>query len=93
MSYKSREKRRRRKIAQERSQKLQRGKYANRWYLTIVKRKASCNQCGGPLRIGDECVFRKTPGEILCVRCADRRGIKYFPSLTWDRRYRKRKRP
>jgi hypothetical protein len=71
MSYKSREKKRRARIAQLSGRREQRAKFADRHYLTIVSRRACCNRCGGSLREGAECVYRHTPREILCVLCAD----------------------
>ena len=52
MSFKSREKKRRRKIAMANA----RGK-ADRHYLTPVSRHCCCNRCGSSLRAGrDNCV-------------------------------------
>ena len=86
MSFKSRERKRRERIAQTSGSREQRSKYADRHYLTIVNRPASCNRCGGSLRHGAECVYCHTPKQILCVSCADRLGIHYRPSLRWERR-------
>ncbi len=91
MSFKSREKKRRARLAQTSSQREQRSKYAGRHYLTIVSRAACCNKCGGSLRKDAECVYRHTPKQILCVPCADLERISYRPSLRWERRNRKRK--
>ena len=63
---------------------------AYRDYLTIVSRSACCNDCGGTLRTGGECVFRFEPKEILCIVCADLRNLKYRPSLRWEKAARKR---
>ena len=86
MSYKSREKKRRRKLAIPKAE----GK-ADRHYLTIVSRPVCCNRCGGSLREGVECVYRHTPREILCLRCADLEQIYYRPSMRWERSQRRRK--
>ena len=51
----------------------------------------TCNECGGSLRDGAECVYRHTPRQILCVTCADLARITYRPSMRWERRNRKRK--
>jgi hypothetical protein len=90
MSFKSREKKRRAKIAIANSRRDHRQTMAGRHYLTIVSRAACCNQCGGSLRDGAECIYRHTPREILCVFCADREQIHYRPSMRWERRNRKR---
>lgn len=82
MSFKSREKKRRARIAQSKSRRL----HADRHYLTIVSRAACCNRCGGSLREGAECIYRHTPREILCVFCADKLEIRYRPSMRWERR-------
>jgi hypothetical protein len=91
MSYKSREKKRRARIAQLSGRREQRAKFADRHYLTIVSRRACCNRCGGSLREGAECVYRHTPREILCVLCADDKKIHYRPSMRWERLQRRRK--
>jgi hypothetical protein len=85
VSYQSREKGRRARIAQASSRREQQAKYADRHYLTIVSRAACCNRCGGSLRDGAECVFRYTPKQILCVSCADEEQIHYRPSMRWER--------
>jgi hypothetical protein len=90
MSFKSREKKRRARIAQANGQREQRAKYADRYYLTVVSRSACCNKCGGALRKGAECVYRYTPRTILCTFCADSQSIRYRPSKSWERRNRKR---
>jgi hypothetical protein len=91
LSYKSREKKRRARIAQSKRRHEQRGRYAERHYLTIVSRPASCNRCGGSLRNGAECVYRHTPRQILCVLCADSEKISYRPSMRWERRRSRRR--
>jgi RNase P subunit RPR2 len=85
MSYRSREKKRRAGIAQQRARRDHRETMKRRHYLTIVSRDACCNACGGMLRQGAECVYRFEPREILCVTCADLRMISYRPSLKWER--------
>jgi hypothetical protein len=85
MSYTSREKKRRRRIAQGRSRERHRETMEGRWYLTIVKRLASCNRCGTRLRLGGECVFRFKPKTIYCPSCANAIGISPRPSLAWER--------
>ena len=91
MSYKTREQKRRRKIAITNARAQQRKQHPDRHYLTIVSRPACCNSCGGSLRKGRECVYRYEPREILCKGCADARGLRYRPSRSWERRNRKRK--
>jgi hypothetical protein len=86
MSFKSREKKRQAKTAIAKARSENKDKMAGRHYLTVVSRPCSCNGCGGKLRHGAECVYRHTPREILCVACAERRGVKYRPSLRWERR-------
>ena len=89
MSYRTREKKRHRKIATASARAQQREKHADRYYLTIVSRKASCNDCGGSLREGRECVYRYRPKEILCKVCADMRRLYYRPSMRWESAERK----
>jgi hypothetical protein len=89
MSFKSREKKRRAKIAQGRDK---RAPQADRRYITIVSRPACCNKCGAALRKGADCVYRYEPREILCVNCATLQKIRYRTSLRWERHQdRKRK--
>jgi hypothetical protein len=91
VSYKSREKKRRAKAAMNDAVAKQRKVYADRHYLTPVKRNCCCNRCGTSLRVGHECVYRHTPREILCLDCANRERVRYRPSMRWERRNRKRK--
>ena len=85
MSFKSREKKRRRKIAMLNA----RGK-ADRHYLTPVSRHCCCNRCGSSLRAGrDDCVYRHTPREIFCLNCANTKKVRYRLSQRWERRKKK----
>jgi hypothetical protein len=93
MSFKSREKKRRTRIAQSGSRRGQRSRYADRHYLTIVSRAACCNRCGDRLRDGAECVYRHTPKQLLCLNCANREQIRYRPSMRWERQKSDRSRP
>lgn len=86
MSYKTREKNRRRNIAVANARPK-----ADRHYLTIVSRAGCCNDCGGSLRPGGECIYRFEPREILCKECADGRKIPYRPSRRWEKHNRKQK--
>jgi hypothetical protein len=87
MSFKSREKKRRRRIAVARVRAKNRETMAERHYLTVVSRHCCCNSCGGSLRAGrDDCVYRHTPREILCLRCATDQQIRYRTSRKWDQR-------
>ena len=89
MGFRSREKKRRARLAQTSSRREQRSKYAERHYLTIVSRACCCNHGGERLREGDECVFRFEPTEILCQNCATMLGVKYRPSLHWEKSKRR----
>jgi hypothetical protein len=81
MSFKSREKKRARKLAMANA----RGR-ADRHYLTPVSRHACCNRCGASLRAGrDDCVYRHTPREILCLGCATAEKVDYRLSRKWER--------
>lgn len=88
MSYKSREKKRAAKLAIAKS-RAGSDAMASRHYLTIVSRPACCNECGGSLRTGAECVYRFTPREILCVTCAEASKVHYRPSLRWEKSQRR----
>lgn len=59
---------------------------AARYYLTFAKRKTPCAGCGGKLETGSELVYRHEPRELLCLPCAESRGIKARPSLKWEAR-------
>jgi hypothetical protein len=87
MSWKSREKKRRAKAAIANSRR----RHPDRWYLTIVSRTCSCNQCGCRLPEGGELVYRNRPKWVLCLECANRQGVRYRLALRWERRNSKRK--
>lgn len=88
MSFKTREKQRHRKIAIAKARSEHRETMASRHYLTIVSRPACCNDCGGSLRRGRECVYRYSPKEILCKQCADSRELYYRPARRWEKHQR-----
>lgn len=91
LSFKSREKKRRYKLAIKKN-RTDREEMAGRHYLTIVSRSCCCNACGDSLREGYDCVYRYEPREILCLRCATNRKLRYRPSLKWERRKAKEER-
>jgi hypothetical protein len=90
MSYRSRERKRRERIAQRRAQSNARrsGSSADRHWLTIVAQKTCCARCGYVLKPGREMVYRHRPREALCVSCADRQQLPYLPALRWERERR-----
>ena len=85
MSYKSREKKRRAKIATGNVRAKHGETMKSRHYLTIIARNCCCNACGAPLRLGGESVYRYEPREIVCLTCAELRGLDYRPSRSWER--------
>jgi hypothetical protein len=87
MSFKSREKKRRRKLAMANARAKHGETMASRHYLTVVSRDCCCNRCGASLRAGrDDCVYRHTPREILCLGCATTQKIRYRLSRRWEQR-------
>jgi hypothetical protein len=94
MSFKTRERKRKRKAAQQSAQTKARrsGSSAHRWWLTPATNKCCCAVCGLVIREGGEVVYRHSPGETRCVRCAGRHedSKAYRPSLRWERKRSKR---
>jgi hypothetical protein len=86
MSYKTREKKRQSRNKHRAVKKAQHG-HPDRWYLTLVKKKACCNNpdCAHVLDVGTECVYRHLPLEILCRSCAELRRIAPRPSALYER--------
>jgi hypothetical protein len=99
VSYKSREKKRRKRVAEGKRREAIRHHHRSettraRHFLTPVKRNCCCNRCGDALREGrDDCVYRHTPREILCLNCANLQGIPYRLSIRWEARHRRPKSP
>ena len=85
MSFKSREKKRRMKAADAKRRIVierhrRRDDMRARHFLTPVQRNCCCNRCGDSLRAGrDDCVYRHTPREILCLNCANVEQIPLSP--------------
>jgi hypothetical protein len=99
MSFKSREKKRRMKTADAKRRTVIESHRRSddtraRLFLTPVQRNCCCNRCGDSLRAGrDDCVYRHTPREILCLNCANVEQIPYRPSSKWEAKGRKRRPP
>jgi hypothetical protein len=95
MGYKQRERqrRRRKRLASNAAQTTARRSRssARKWWLTIATRKGYCANvaCGVILKEGAEVVYRHSPMETLCLRCADRAGHRYRPSVRWESAKRK----
>lgn len=88
MSFKTRERKRTKRIAVTAAQTQARrsGSSSARWYLTIVSRDTCCARCAGMLRVGREMVYRATPREALCPLCAELDPtIRPRPSVRWER--------
>ncbi len=88
MGYRQRERKRRMKrVAATAAQRQSRdtASSADRHWLTLVTRKSCCNGCAGILRTGRECVYRHTPREILCLKCAETQHLRFRLSLRWER--------
>jgi hypothetical protein len=85
MGYASRQKKRKYKRI-ERKQRRRTPETAARWFLIIAKKPGQCGCCE-KIRFerGAEIVYRHEPRAIFCLRCADREGIRYRPSLRWER--------
>jgi hypothetical protein len=91
LSFKSREKRRRRnlegKLATAGARRNRTEETARRWYLTLAKAPGKCACCGDRFERGAEIVYRHEPRETRCVRCASRledsRGFR--ASIRWER--------
>jgi zona occludens toxin (predicted ATPase) len=89
VGFKQRERKRCEKAAMATDQARSRasGSSSSAWWLTIVLTTTCCANCAGILRARREMVYRHAPREALCVACADRRGLKYRPSVKWEREY------
>jgi hypothetical protein len=94
VSFKSREKRRRRnlgdKLASAVARRNRTKDTARRWFLTIAKRPGRFDCCRQTFKRGDAIVFRYEPGAIRCQRCAERdpESKGYGPSIRWERNQR-----
>jgi predicted PP-loop superfamily ATPase len=92
MSFNSRERKRRTRIAVARAKREHRGVMATRYYLTIVKRPARCCACGKHLRVGGEMVYRRNGNVTLSLPHADADPlVEYRTLVKWEQR-RKRER-
>lgn len=103
MGYKARERKRRRRAAgqqagarnREQRRSRQSGSSSGKWWLTIATRKGCCANigCAAILKEGAEIVYRHSPMETLCVRCAERHpeAHRFRPSVAWEKAFRKRR--
>lgn len=89
MSYKSRQRKRKKRIAIARNQRAARtlGSSASRWWLTIVGNDTCCARCGRILRSGDEFIYRHCPQEGRCIRCGEQLADsrRFGVSQRWER--------
>jgi hypothetical protein len=83
MSYESRKKKRRHKRFEQKRRRAP--ETAKRWFLTLAKKPGRFDCCGDGFERGAEIVFRFEPSSVHCQRCADRDGLRYRPSLRWER--------
>jgi hypothetical protein len=85
MSFESRQKKRRHKRIEAKARQRRSPESARRWFLTLAKQPGRLDCCGDRFERGAEIVYRHEPRELRCQRCADREGIKYRPSIRWER--------
>ena len=86
MGYRSRERKRRHKIAVAKTRREHAELIARRWFLTIAKRTSRCTGCGRLLRPEGEIVYRHEGRLTMCVPCADADPlVEYRPSVRWER--------
>jgi hypothetical protein len=89
VSYRSREKKRRRKAAITKTKREHSATMGTRYYLTLVKQPCRCKACDHKLARGDEMVYRRDGQVTLCLPCADRDPlVDYRPSMRWEERKR-----
>jgi hypothetical protein len=79
MSYQSRQ--RKRVLKRHRRSEDTRSRH----FLIEAQKNGRCFDCGGRFKAGATVVYRHTPLELLHRGCAERRGIKFRPSVRWER--------
>jgi hypothetical protein len=72
------------------------GSSAGKWWLTPLTSTQACAipTCRTIIREGQAAVYRHSPAEVRCIRCAERdpESAKYRTSARWDKeRHAKRK--
>ena len=88
MSYKQRERKRKKTAAMKVSQlEARRAGKSSEWWLTPVRTTTCCARCSGILRAGREMVYRAEPREARCLACAE--GLHYRPSVKWEQTRRR----
>ena len=90
MSWKTREKKRRARMAYakvERSKREHSEETAARWFLTVASNKAACARCGAIIPVDGDMVYRHRPREWRCLPCGTRLddSKRYRTSLRWER--------
>lgn len=92
MGYLQRERKRKKAGAVAAAQRESRrtGSSAGKWWLTVVSKNTCCARCGGALREGRPMIYRREPGESLCVPCAERDpAVKWRPAARWEQMRRR----
>jgi hypothetical protein len=87
LSFKSRERKRRTKIAVAKAKREHRDVMEKRYYRTLVKHPCRCAARGCRLRVGDEMVYKHHGPVTLCVSCAEGDPlVEYRTSIRWEQR-------
>jgi hypothetical protein len=92
VGYRQREKKRRKAGAVAAAQRESRrtGSSAGKWWLTVVSKNTCCARCGGALREDRPMIYRREPGESLCLPCAERDpAVTARPSVRWEQMRRR----
>jgi hypothetical protein len=97
LSWKTRERKRKQRMEAakvKRSKREHAAETAATWFLADARVKTCCAVCGEVIRVGDDMVYRHTPGECRCFRhgstLPDSQG--YRPSLRWEKKAREKAR-
>jgi hypothetical protein len=83
MSYRSREKKRRRYAAEQAMRNHRVKADPSDYYLTFAKKQSRCFGCAGTVDKRDEIAFRAQPLEVWHKRCADLNGLACRESRRW----------
>jgi hypothetical protein len=92
VGYRQREKKRRKAgaVAAAQRQSRRTGSSAGKWWLTVVSKNTCCARCDGALREDRPMIYRREPGESLCLPCAERDpAVKARPSVRWEQMRRR----
>lgn len=64
---------------------------SSKYWLTLIRKDTVCCKCFAKLVKFGTMVYLPKRKECICISCADKESVKYYPAFSYERKYRKKR--